>query len=81
MTAQGVIDESAIKKAEEAGPNGIGRFMVAMSEPFFTHDELEFLRTELGMVGHMHTCRWASVEIPARNLLLLSEMPSVIRVG
>ena len=81
MTSQAVIAESAIRKAEEAGPNGIVQFMVAMSEPWFTHYELEYLRSELGMVGHMHTCRWASVEIPARNLLRLAEMASVIHVG
>ena len=81
MTSQAVIAESAIKKAEEAGPDGVAKFMVAMSQPWFTDDELEFLRNELGMVGHMPTCRWASVMLPARSLLLLAEMPSVIRVG
>ena len=81
MNAQAVIAESAVKKAEEAGPDGIVAFMVAMSEPWFTEEEIAYLRDELGMEGHMPTCRWASVRLPAKNLLLIAEMPSVVRVA
>ncbi len=81
MNAQAVIAESAIKKAEEAGPDGIVRLMVALTVPWFTDDEVEFLRNELGMSSYLRTCRLARVGIPAKHLLLLAEMESVIRVG
>lgn len=81
MNAQAVIAESAIKRAEEAGPDEVVKFMVALTVPWFSEDELAFLRDDLGMTYFMRTCRLARVGIPARQLLLLAEMPSVVRVA
>lgn len=81
MKAQAVIAESAIERASAAGPDEIVKFMVALTVPWFTPDELEFLRDELSMDYYMRTCRLARVGIPARNLLLLAEMEPVIHVS
>jgi hypothetical protein len=81
VTAQAVIAKSAIERAEEAAPNEIVRFMVALTVPWFSEDELAFLRNDLGMEYFMRTCRVARVGIPARHLLALSEMETVIGVG
>lgn len=81
MTAQAKISESAIERASAAAPDESVRFMVALAVPWFTDEEVAFLRNELGMTYFMRTCRLARVGIPARNLLTLAEMEPVIRVG
>ncbi len=81
MNAQAVIAESAIKNAEEAGPDESVKFMVALTVPWFSDDELTFLLDELGMTYFMRTCRVARVGIPAKHLLALAQMEPVIHVG
>jgi len=81
VKAQAKISQSAIERASAAGPDESVKFMVALTVPWFTHDELEFLRNELGMEYYMRTCRLARVGIPARYLLALSEMEPVIHIG
>jgi hypothetical protein len=81
LNAQAKISESAIERATAAAPDESVRFMVALAVPWFTPDELEFLRNELDMDYFMQTCRLARVGIPARHLLTLAEMGPVIHVG
>ncbi len=77
--AQGVIAESAFRKAEEAGPDGIAKFVVRLEDALLMPSEIEAL-SEMGMVDYLPFFKQALVVIPGRCLLELAEMPSVIQV-
>jgi hypothetical protein len=81
VNAQAKISEAAIERASAVRPDEVVRFMVALTEPWFTDEEVAFMRDNLGMTYFMRTCRLARVGIPARHLLTLAEMGPVIHVG
>lgn len=77
--AQAVIAESALRKAEEAGPDGLAKFVVWLSDALLTPSEIEALNG-LGMVQYLPFFRQALVVLPGRCLLQLAEMPSVVQI-
>ncbi|MGE3408662.1 MAG: hypothetical protein AB7I37_17720 [Pirellulales bacterium] len=76
--AQAVIAESAVRKAEEAGP-GLARFVVRLSDGLLTPSEIEAL-SEMGMTEYLPFFRQALVVLPGRFLLNVAELPSVVQV-
>lgn len=77
--AQGVISESAVRKAQEAGQDGLARFVVRLSNVLMPPSELEALN-EMGMTEYLPFLRQSLVVVPGRCLLDLAELPSVIEV-
>lgn len=77
--AQGVITESALRKAEEAGRDGMAKFVVRLNEALLTPSEIVAL-TDLGMIEYLPFLRQAMVVLPGRCLLELAELPSVVQV-
>ena len=77
--AQAVIAESAISKAQEAGPNGLAKFVVRLSDGPLTPSEIEAL-SDLGMTEYLPFFRQALVVLPGRCLLDVAELPSVLQV-
>ena len=78
VMAQGLIKESAIQKAEEAGP-GIAKFVVRLSDGLLPPEEISTLK-ELGMVEFFPFVRQAMVVLPGRCLLEVAELPTVVEV-
>jgi len=79
VTAQAVIAESAIERAEEAGPDGIVKLIIRTEGVLLPPEEIAVLR-ELGMTTWMPLAKQAFLALPARHLLALAELPSVIQV-
>ena len=77
--AQGVIAESAFRKAEEAGPDGIAKFIVRLEDALLTPSEIEALN-DLGMTEYLPFFMQALVVLPGRRLLEVAELPSVVQV-
>lgn len=77
--AQGVITESAVRKAHEAGPDGTARFVVRLEDALLTPSEIEAL-SEMGMTKYLPLFKQCLVELPGRCLLTLAELPSVLQV-
>lgn len=77
--SQGVITDAASRKAQEAGENGLARFVVRLSDGLLTPEEISALN-DLGMVEYLPFFRQALVVLPGRCLLQLAEMPSVIQI-
>jgi hypothetical protein len=78
--AQGVITESAIRKAQEAGPDGTAKFVVRLEDALLTPSEIETLN-DLGMTEYLPFFKQALVVIPGRCLLELAHLPSVVQVA
>lgn len=76
--AQGVITESALRKAEEAGP-GLARFVVRLDNVLLTPEEISVLNA-LGMTEYLPFLRQALVVLPGRRLLDVADLPSVIQI-
>ena len=77
--AQAVIAESAVRKAEEAGEDGLGTFIVRLEDALLTPSEIEAL-SEMGMVEYLPLFKQAMVVLPGRRLLELAHLPSVVQV-
>lgn len=77
--AQAVIAESALRKAQEAGQNGLARFVVRLSDGLLPPSEIEALN-EPGMTEYLPCFRQALVVLPGRCLLDLAFLPSVVQV-
>jgi len=77
--AQGVIAESALRKAQEAGPDGTARFVVRLEDALLTPSEIEALN-DMGMVEYLPFFMQALVVVPGRCLLDVAELPSVLQV-
>jgi len=77
--AQGVITESALRKAQEAGENGLAKFVVRLSDGLLMPSEIESL-SEMGMVEYLPFFKQALVVLPGRCLLDVAELPSVVQV-
>lgn len=77
--AQGVITESALRKAEESGPDGKAKFVVRLEDALLTPEEIETL-SSLGMTKYLPFFKQAMVVLPGRCLLDLAELPSVVQV-
>ena len=77
--AQAIISDSAVKKAENAGPDGPTKFVVRLSDGLLSPEEIAALN-DLGMIEHLPFLRQAMVVLPGRCLLDLAELPSVIQV-
>ena len=77
--AQAVIAESALLKAEQAGPDGLAKFVVRLSDALLTPEEIAALN-DLGMTEYLPFFRQALVILPGKKLLQLAEAPSVIQV-
>ena len=77
--AQAVIAESAINKAQEAGPDGTAKFVIRLNEALLTPLEIEALN-DLGMTEYLPFFRQALVVLPGRCLLDVAELPSVVQV-
>lgn len=70
---------SALGKAEAAGPNGIVNFVVRLDDAVLPASEVAALR-QIGMMEYLPFIGQALVAMPARRLLELAELPSVIQV-
>ena len=79
MNAQAVIAKSAINAAEQAGPDGIVKLIIRLDDVLLPPEEIALLR-ELGMTTWMPLAKQAFLALPARHLLSVSELPSVIQV-
>lgn len=77
--ALAVISESAIRKAEQAGPDGMARFILRLSDGVLMPSEIEAL-SSLGMTEYLPFLRQSLVIVPGRCLLDVAELPSVIEV-
>ena len=77
--AQGIIAESAFRKAEEAGPDGIAKFVVRLEDALLMPSEIEAL-SEMGMTEYLPFFMQALVVLPGRCLLDVAELPSVMQV-
>jgi hypothetical protein len=77
--AQAKIMDSAIKRAQDAEPYEIVTFSLGLSEVILSDGELAALR-QMGMTDYMPFIRQALVAIPARHLIELAELPSIIMV-
>lgn len=77
--AQAVIAESALRKAEEAGPDGTAKFVVRLEDALLTPSEIEAL-SEMGMTKYLPFFKQALVVVPGRRLLDVAELPSVVQV-
>ncbi len=77
--ALAVISESAIRKAEQAGPDGMAKFVVRLEEALLTPEEISALN-DLGMTEYLPLFKQALVVIPGRCLLELAHLPSVVQV-
>lgn len=80
MSSQGFISESAIRKADEAGPDGNAKFIVRLTDAVLSSEEVETLR-ELGMEEYLPFFRTAMVTLPGRCLLEVAELASVVAVA
>lgn len=76
---QAIIADSAMCKADEAGENGLAKFVVRLSEGLLTPEEISTL-TDLGMIEHLPFFKQALVVLPGRCLLDVAELPSVVQV-
>lgn len=74
------IAPSAMKKAEEAHPDDPVKFVLWLSEPMLTDEEVEAIQA-MGCKWAYQSVRVATVEVPARRLLELAELPSVERIS
>ncbi|MGE3406447.1 MAG: hypothetical protein AB7I37_06490 [Pirellulales bacterium] len=77
--AQGVITASAFRKAQEAGPDGLAKFVIRLNEALLTPLEIEALN-DLGMTEYLPFFMQAMILIPACRLLDVAELPSVLQV-
>ena len=77
--AQAVIAESAVRKAQEAGPDGLAKFVARLSDGLMRPEEISALN-DLGMVEYLPFFRQALVVLPGRYLLDLASMPSVVQI-
>lgn len=76
---QGFITVAALKKAEQAGENGLAMFVVRLSDGLLTPSEIEALN-DLGMTEYLPFFRQAMIVLPGRHLLDVAELPSVVQV-
>ena len=76
---QAIIAESAIEKVEAVGPDQIVRFIIRLNDGQLRPVEIEILR-RLGMTEFLPFVGQASVAIPARHLLELAELATVVQV-
>ncbi len=79
MTGQARITPSAFAKVEKADPHEIIPFLAVLTGPIFSEEEKKALEI-MGMVDLYDGSRLAVVKLPARNLIDLAELPSVIQV-
>ena len=77
--ALAVISESAIRKAEQAGPDGTAKFVVRLEHVLMPPSEIGAL-TDLGMTEYLPFFKQAMVALPGRFLLDVAELPSVLQV-
>lgn len=76
---QARITPSALQKVAEAHSDGLVKFVLWLSEPILTEKEVEAIRA-MGCQWAYQSVRVASVEVPARCLVELAELPSVERI-
>jgi len=77
---QARIAPSALKKVAEAHSDGLVKFVLWLSEPILTEKEVEAIRA-MGCQWAYQSVRVAAVEVPARCLMELAELPSVVKVS
>lgn len=71
--------EVIVDKAEQAGENGLARFVVRLSDGLMPPEEISALN-DLGMVEYLPFFRQALIVLPGRYLLDLASMPSVVQI-
>lgn len=77
---QARIALSALEKAEEAQPDDPVKFVLWLSEPMLTDEEVEAIQA-MGCRWAYQSVRVAAVEVPAKCLMELAELPSVVKVS
>lgn len=77
---QARIAPSAMKKVAKAQPDDLVKFVLWLSEPMLTEPEIEVIQ-EMGCSWAYQSVRVAAIEVPARCLIELAELPSVERVS
>ena len=76
---QGFITATAIRKAEEAGPDENAKFVVRLNKALMPPEEISALN-DLGMTEYLPFFKQAMVALPGRYLLDLAELPSVVQI-
>lgn len=77
---QARIAPSALHKVANAHPDAPVRFVLWLSEPMLTDEEVEAIQA-MGCGWAYQSVRVAAVEVPARCLMELAELPSVVKVS
>lgn len=77
---QARIALSALEKAEEAQPDDRVKFVLWLSEPMLTEPEIKAIQA-MGCSWAYQSVRVGAVEVPARCLMELAELPSVERIS
>lgn len=76
---QAKIALSAIEKVEKVQPDDLVRFVLWLNEPMLTEPEVKAIQA-MGCSWAYQSVRVAAVEVPARCLVELAELPSVERI-
>lgn len=77
---QARITPSALQKVAEAHSDDLVKFVLWLSEPMLTEPEIEAIRS-MGCKWAYQSVRVATVEVPARCLMELAALPSVVRIS
>lgn len=80
MTVQARIAPSALKKVAKAQPDDLVKFVLWLNEPTLTDEEIGAIQA-MGCKWAYQSVRVAAVEVPARCLMELAELPSVVKVS